>query len=244
MKLKWITAAVAAAAIVAAVPFSAHYDEESGRKTYTSLSYKIVENCSEGEQGEKKLYPFPMNFMSDDYLAASANGKTAEEIENGIKEKFSQVFSKAEDSENSGGKLSPKDIPSSPDPINIVYDDSMKAEIKPHSFCWTVTGDSGKAEGICADALHPLQSRKYMSELSVKSDKVMAEFPIEPDKVTVRCWPESAWDKIDSVPEEIENENGSFTLKKGGYIYMITLWWESGPLRGSDVSYCFYAQCK
>lgn len=243
-KKKWIIAAVIGL-IILVVPFYSQAYKDGGTRTYTALTYKIVDFnklLGDGEiYDETKFYPFPLNFMSDDFLMASANGVSVSDIEGSDGETAYEAISeeiKDAPAEENGRD---EDIPATPPELKITYDDEKSISVNAGTYCWFIDDGSEEPTGICCDALYPLESRKYMKEFTASSEKIKAVFPIEPDSVIVRCWPESAWGKTDTAPEEIKAVNGEFSLKKGKYIYLVTGVWESGKLKGSDVSYSFCA---
>lgn len=243
-KKKWIIAAVIGL-IILVVPFYSQAYKDGGTRTYTALTYKIVDfnkMLGNGEIYDKtKFYPFPLNFMSDDFLMASANGVSVSDIEGSDSETACEAISKEikdAPAEESGWD---QDIPSTPPELKITYDGEKSISVNAGIYCWIIDDGSEEPTGICCDALHPLESRKYMKKFTASSEKIKAVFPIEPDSVIVRCWPESAWGKTDTAPEGVKSANGEFSLKKGKYIYLVTGVWDSGKLKGSDVSYSFCA---
>lgn len=243
-KKKWIIAA-AIVLIILVVPFSSKIYKDGGTRTYTALTYKIVDFNKFMEGGEvyneTKVYPFPMNFMSDDFLMASANGVSVSDIEETDRETAYEAISKYIKDAPAEENGSDEDIPPTPPELKITYDGEKSISVSAETFCWIIDDGSEEPTGLCCDALHPLESRKYMKEFTASSEKIKAVFPIKPDSVIVRCWPESAWGKTDTVPEEIKSANGEFSLKEGKYIYLVTGVWDSGKLKGSDVSYSFCA---
>ena len=244
-KKKWLII-IAVVLIMLVVPFSFRRYKDGGTRTYTALAYKIVDFNKFMDDGDiyskTKIYPFPMNFLSDDFLMASANGVSINESDELNKETVSENKMGEDLSQENRSEL--EDIPETPPALGIIYDGEKSIDANAETYCWTYIDSDGKATGICADALHPLESKKYMKKCTASSDKIKVVFPIEPDSVTVRCWPESEWDKTDAVPEGIKVVNGEFTLKKGGYIYLVSGVWETGKLKGSHVSYSFYAVLK
>lgn len=241
-KKKWIIAAVIAL-IILVVPFYSQAYKDGGTRTYTALTYKIVDfNKMLGDGGvydEIKFYPFPLNFMSDDFLMASANGVSVSDSEGTDSEtayEGGSEYIKDAPSEESGRD---EDIPDTPAELKVIYDGEKSISVNAGTYCWIIDDASEELTGICCDALHPLDSRNYMKEFTASSEKIKAVFPIEPDSVTVSCWPESAWGKTDTVPEEVKSANGEFSLKKGKYIYLVTGVWDSGKLKGSHTTYSF-----
>lgn len=245
MKNKKLIIAAAIALIILVVPFSSKIYKDGGTRTYTALTYKIVDFNKLLESGEvydeTKVYPFPMNFMSDDFLMASANGVSVSDREESDSETAYEAIS--EYIKDAPAVVSGRDeyISSTPPALRLNYDGEKSISVNAGTYCWIIDDGSEEPTGLCCDAFHPLESRKYMKEFTASSKKIKAVFSIEPDSVIVSCWPESAWGKKDIAPEEIKEVNGEFSLKEGKYIYLVTGVWDSGKLKGSDVSYSFCA---
>lgn len=247
MKKKRRNLIIAAAAVllVLAVPFSTKLYKDGGTRVYTALTYKIVDFNKLTENGEiyeaTKIYPFPMNFMSDDFIMASANGSNVDE-KDGSSESFSDKLKAliSGESENAAYTDGGDETVKAPPSMEITYGEGKTVTADADTFCWTYIDSSGKTEGICVDALHPLDGREFMKEFTASTDKVKISFAIEPESVEVRCWPDSCLNKSDSPYESVQVTDGEFALKKGGYIYQVIGVWNSDDIINSNASYCFY----
>jgi hypothetical protein len=64
-----------------------------------------------------------------------------------------------------------------------------------------------------------------------------------PNRVEVRCWAESEWDKEDPAGEDVQvtREDGEIfiKLKDGKYIYEVVATWSGSNKHGGTVRYCF-----
>lgn len=233
---KWIVL-IAVFILLLAVPVPTGKCGNGDAESYTALTYKIIdrERCSDDGRvyTETKVYPFPMNFMSADFLIASTAQAAFE----------SEDTSPEESLPGEEEEVKNETVPEKPPVLKVLYDDNY-ITADPGRYCWTYIDSDGETRGICADALHPLQSRKFMKEISALSAKVTFIFENEPDSLTVCCWPENCWNKPDSRSEKIEVVNGEISLKKGGYIYQVTGGWNDGALENANASYSFYAVLK
>lgn len=231
---KWIVV-IAVFIFLLAVPVPTGACGDGAAESYTALTYKIIdrERCSDDGRvyTETKVYPFPMNFMSADFLIATT-AEAAFESKN------------TSPDESLSGEEKNEAAPEKPPLLKVLYDDGNYIFADSANYCWTYIDSDGETEGICSDSLHPLQSRKFMKKISPSSAKVAFSFENEPDSLTVCCWPENCWDKPDSKSEKIEVVNGEISLKKGGYIYQVTGIWNDGTLENANASYSFYAVLK
>lgn len=232
MKNKKLIAIIAVLILLLAVPIPTGAYHNGETKVYTALTYKIIERESYSKYGgvysETKVYPFPLNFMSADFLIAST-ARAAFESKNTFPERCS-----------SGEKENVETL-AEPPVLKVVYDGENCITADPASYCWTYIDSKGEVNGICADALHPLESKGYMKEFKAKSDKVKISFSVEPDSIEVRCWPDSCWGKTDASSEKADVDDGAISLKKGGYIYQVTGIWNDETHKDADASYSFYA---
>ncbi len=232
MKNKKLIAIIAVFILLLAVPIPTGAYHNGETKVYTALTYKIIERESYSKDGgvysETKVYPFPLNFMSADFLIAST-ARAAFESKNTSPERCSS------------GEKENEETLAEPPVLKVVYDGGNCITADPASYCWTYIDSKGEVNGICADALHPLQSRNFMKEILPSSSQVELSFEKEPDSLTVCCWSDSCWGKTDSHSEDVKVINGAISLKKGGYIYQVTGIWNDELLKDADASYSFYA---
>lgn len=130
---------------------------------------------------------------------------------------------------------------------------------------WYDNGD-GTQTSVIADSLHPLQCKEYMKPLLLRPSTYSAhlpqawlEFSVVPDKITAaRRWSVDSFhvpgESVDDGHYEgliytIEPEGGTDDERKfwlelpyGGYVYEVTVLWESYEKFGGKVSYSFYTE--
>ncbi|HKL94525.1 MAG TPA: hypothetical protein VJZ69_04505 [Clostridia bacterium] len=142
-----------------------------------------------------------------------------------------------------------KDTITEPPVLTLQYGDT-KIEAQKFGFSWKYTDIFGKVKGMDALAIHPLFAKEeQMSSLSYNPNllKILLQFPVEPDSISVECWNEQYWHGISgdtNVPfvegEEIPVNSFSIELKDGGNIYLVIATWEKEKYSGT-VYYSFYA---
>ena len=224
---KWIVI-VAAFILLLALPIPTGAYHDGKIKSYTALTYKIVdrERCREDGSvyNETTFYAFPMNFMSADFLIASTNVPLE-------KENFSVNESGRQESETL----------TEPPALKVMYDEENNITLNPSSYCWTYIDKDGERKGICVDGLHPSKSKELMEVITPSSKEVKMIFDSEPDSLTVRCWQEEEWGEADAQGEQLRVENGKIFLKPGKYIYQVTGVWNDGALDRANASYSFCA---
>lgn len=128
-----------------------------------------------------------------------------------------------------------------PPALTVVSSDgSIQAERSTYS--WFYTDESGKGNGICVDALPPLECRDYVTPFYA-SGEVKLLFEEMPDSVAVRCWSDQYWNSSNAKESQVTLEGGVLlTLNPGGYIYEITANWNrEDRAYGGEVIYYFYA---
>ena len=121
---------------------------------------------------------------------------------------------------------------------------------------WMYQNEDGTSTHANYDSRHPLAFKDTMPVLNVKPSifshidplQVQLRFvslakDMSPNRVEVRCWAESQWDKEDPVSEEVKvtRENGdiSIKLKDGHYIYEVVATWSGSKQYGGTVRYHF-----
>ena len=163
--------------------------------------------------------------------------------------------SKGETAPNTGNSLS--DYTQPPELRVVCGEHEVTAELT--TYTWMRRNPDGTGTGINADGIHPLQmldkeGRIYMTPLPVSAGAVVElVFPLTPDVIDVRCWPEArahAWfadhgsfDASLEQAEELTVTDGRITPPAdGGYIYEVTAKWGtlSGAGNGGTAYYGFY----
>lgn len=126
-------------------------------------------------------------------------------------------------------------------PKLILTDNVTSWEISPSGYSWTYEQEDGTAVHTIADAVHPLYCQETMEKLQVSGTKGVMVFIHKPDKLTIRCWPETAWERDDIPEETVAVTNVEFDWKPGAYIYEVTATWgEAGRSGYGEAHYYFF----
>ena len=121
------------------------------------------------------------------------------------------------------------------------------------SWSYCVHGD--RWEGYEADCLSAVDKAakelvpvlKYAPVPSDGKEVTYAflSFAEAPDRVTVRCWDETAWEEIDPYDKgenvSVREKDLAVPLKESGTIYEVYAAWDSASLYNGNVYYSFYA---
>lgn len=128
----------------------------------------------------------------------------------------------------------------SPPKLAVIYD-GEEAGTFDGGFTWSYAVGDGTWATVCADSLHPLQLKQHVQLISCGSSQVRLEFENNPDEVTVRCWPGSAWGNTNAKSEKASMWNRVLDLNGGDWIYEVTATWnDDGGSYYGTASYVFY----
>ena len=127
-------------------------------------------------------------------------------------------------------------------PVLTVVSSDGSIEAEKSTYSWFYTDENGQGNGICVDALPPLECREFVTPFYA-SGEVKLVFEEVPDSVAVRCWSDEYWNSSSAKESEVTLEQGVLlTLNPGGHIYEITASWNREDRAYSgEVIYYFYA---
>ena len=103
---------------------------------------------------------------------------------------------------------------------------------------------------LCADALHPLQLREYVTDYVcaqtvqdwavLQFTDVEGGFLVSPEQVTARAWEEDCTPTCDCLSTDVSVENLSMQLLPGGYVYEVIARWGDGETSGGVTTHMFW----
>ena len=109
------------------------------------------------------------------------------------------------------------------------------------TYSWTYDNGDGTQTGVCADSAHPLEWQEFMVPMTTSDDTVELYFDVQPQEISVRCWSDAYWGKVDAEEENAALNRNKLELKDGGYIYEIVAKWTGENLAAEGtVHYGFY----
>ena len=77
--------------------------------------------------------------------------------------------------------------------------------------------------------------------MTTSDDTVELYFDVQPQEISVRCWSDLYWGKIDAEEENVTLSENTLKLKDGGYIYEVVAKWTGENLAAEGtVHYGFY----
>jgi len=135
-----------------------------------------------------------------------------------------------------------------PPTLSVLYGEARK-DIAAGTATWSYFDPEKKQVlTITSDAMHPLERRSQLPQLSKCSDTVLSlSFPVPPDSLEVRCWPEAYLERgleFQSEYEALTVSDGQVTLpssEDGLVLEVIATWeYEGSTTSYGDASYAFF----
>ncbi len=147
---------------------------------------------------------------------------------------------------------------SEPPGLTVIHDD-WNIEALKGTYTWNYQNEDGSFTGISADAIHPLQSKDYMTPLKIPVNIYLSanpfaaylKFDYAPDQIRGHCWSTDAWNQFDAKSERVEilpcddNAEGfmyKVSLKPEDCVYEIIAQWENREKEFGTSSYSFYTE--
>ena len=99
----------------------------------------------------------------------------------------------------------------------------------------------GTWKGVEADSSHPLEWQKFLVPMTTSDDTVELYFDVQPQEMSVRCWSDANWGKVNAKEENANLSGNKLELKEGGYIYEVVATWTGENLAAEGTAYyAFY----
>jgi len=77
--------------------------------------------------------------------------------------------------------------------------------------------------------------------MTTSDDTVELYFDVHPQEISVRCWSDAYWGKVEAEEESVTLSENTLKLKDGGYIYEVAAKWTGENLAAEGtVHYGFY----
>jgi hypothetical protein len=130
-------------------------------------------------------------------------------------------------------------------PRLTVADGETSHQASSAGYHWSCPQDNGTVSGTIAEAIHPLYCRDTLKKITVTGEKGKLAFLQNPNKVTIRCWPDTAWERDDVPSQPVQVTNLEFDWQPGGWIYEVSATWqETGGSGYGTASYYFYGEAQ
>ena len=224
---------------ISRVSFTVYNEEE---KLYSAT---VAVTCVQKKAGSAR---FVINQEEADGIVMIRNGETACFVE----EDTISPIGGADDSQVTVTEgLTLKEAPNL-----MVFSAGQSIAASRGTTSWMYKQPDGTAVAVCGDSSHPLTRIDSMAVLDLHPLYTQLNAHIQfqayqdgnalslvnPDKMTVRCWPETQWHSSDPESEDVStmvNSGNLFlTLKDGNYVYEVTATWERDSYEGT-ATYCF-----
>ena len=109
------------------------------------------------------------------------------------------------------------------------------------TYSWMSDNGDGTWKGVEADSSHPLEWQEFLVPMITSDDMVELYFDVQPQEVSIRCWSDANWGKVNAKEENANLSGNKLELKDGGYIYEVVAKWTGENLAAEGtVYYGFY----
>ena len=109
------------------------------------------------------------------------------------------------------------------------------------TYSWMSDNGDGTWKGVEADSSHPLEWQEFLVPMITSDDMVELYFDVQPQEVSIRCWGDANWGKVNAKEENASLSSNKLELKDGGYIYEVVAKWTGENLAAEGtVYYGFY----
>ena len=109
------------------------------------------------------------------------------------------------------------------------------------TYSWMSDNGDGTWKGVEADSSHPLEWQEFLVPMTTSDDTVELFFDVQPQEVSIRCWSDANWGKVNAKEENVNLSGNKLELKDVGYIYEVVAKWTGENLAAEGtVYYGFY----
>lgn len=109
------------------------------------------------------------------------------------------------------------------------------------TYSWMSDNGDGTWKGVEADSSHTLEWQEFLVPMTTSDDMVELYFDVQPQEVSIRCWSDANWGKVNAKEENVNLSGNKLELKDGGYIYEVVAKWTGENLAAEGtVYYGFY----
>ena len=109
------------------------------------------------------------------------------------------------------------------------------------TYSWMSDNGDGTWKGVEADSSHPLEWQEFLVPMTTSDDMVELYFDVQPQQVSIRCWSDANWGKVNAKEENANLSGNKLELKEGGYIYEVVATWTGENLAAEGTAYyAFY----
>ena len=81
------------------------------------------------------------------------------------------------------------------------------------TYTWTYDNGDGTQTGVCADSSHPLEWQEFLVPMTTSDDTVELYFDVQPQEISVRCWSDEYWGKVDAEEENVTLSENTLEIK-------------------------------
>lgn len=129
--------------------------------------------------------------------------------------------------------------PASKEPpvLKILDSTCIGIEANKGTYTWTYDNGDGTQTGVCADSSHPLEWQEFLIPMTTSDNTVELYFDVQPQEISVWCWSDEYWGKVEAQEENVTLSENTLKLKDGGYIYEVVAKWTGENLAAEGTAY-------
>lgn len=129
--------------------------------------------------------------------------------------------------------------PASKEPpvLKILDSTCIGIEANKGTYTWTYDNGDGTQTGVCADSSHPLEWQDFLIPMTTSDNTVELYFDVQPQEISVWCWSDEYWGKVEAQEENVTLSENTLKLKDGGYIYEVVAKWTGENLAAEGTAY-------
>lgn len=137
----------------------------------------------------------------------------------------------------------PIEFPEAPPELTVTAGEASCTALQ-GGWSWNCQLEDGSYSGVIADSSHPLEFWDEAPLLAETEGAVVLSFPIEPDSVTVWCWPEAVREEAEPQAEAGRMTGDVLTLQEGSWLYQVQAEWNREPDYWGDAWYAFRGEAE
>ena len=135
------------------------------------------------------------------------------------------------------GNSAEEPLPQPPE-LNVLWDEgSMIA--KSGNYSWEGPAVNGKAQCVVACGAHPLDGVPMPEFTSVSGEWLILSFPVEPDEITIQCWPREDIGRTRAWGTAVEFDGTYLPMEEGDWVFQVVAKWNREDWKG-EAEYHLY----
>ena len=110
---------------------------------------------------------------------------------------------------------------------------------KSGNYSWEGPAVNGKAQCVVACGAHPLDGVPMPEFTSVSGEWLILSFPVEPDEITIQCWPREDIGRTRAWGTAVEFDGTYLPMEEGDWVFQVVAKWNREDWKG-EAEYHLY----